>query len=91
VLKLWGMVAVFYAVGDALCRRLPGKGGRRVATLTAATVGLGVLGAVKLIPYLGTWVWTIVSLVAVGAALSTKLGRREPWFELEPSALSSRS
>lgn len=91
LLKLWGMVAVFYAVGDALCRRLPRKGGRRVATLTAATVGLAALGVIKLVPYLGTWVWTIASLVAVGAALSTKLGRREPWFELDPAPASSRS
>lgn len=78
VLKLWGMVAVFHAVGRWL---LGDVLGRRISQLDAAVGGLLVLGMIKLLPVLGTWVWTVATLVGVGAALSTKFGRREPWFE----------
>lgn len=80
VLKLWGMVAVFYALGDWLARRLFRR--RRLRPLNAATLGLLVLGAVKFLPYVGIWAWTAATLIGIGAALSTKFGRQEPWFEL---------
>ncbi|MCB1056710.1 MAG: polymer-forming cytoskeletal protein [Acidobacteria bacterium] len=76
LLKLWGMVALFFALGDALARRL----GRRLLPLHAACLGLALLGVLKLVPQLGLWVWTVATLVALGASLTTKLGRREPWF-----------
>lgn len=79
VLKLWGMVAVFYALGDWLSRRVFR---RRFRPLNAATLGLLVLGAVKFLPWFGVMAWTTATLIGVGAALSTKFGRREPWFEL---------
>jgi hypothetical protein len=79
VLKLWGTVAVFYALGDWLSRRVFR---RRFQPLNAATVGLLVLGAVKFLPWLGVLAWYAVTFIGVGAALSTKFGRREPWFEL---------
>jgi hypothetical protein len=79
MLKLWGMVAVFYALGDWICRRLLR---RRVRPLNAATLGLLVLGAVKFLPWFGVLVWTMATFIGIGAALSTKFGRREPWFEL---------
>jgi hypothetical protein len=79
VLKLWGMVAVFYALGDWVCRRLLK---RRFQPLNAATVGLLVLGALKFLPWFGVLAWTAATLIGIGAALSTKFGRREPWFEL---------
>jgi hypothetical protein len=82
VLKLWGMVAVFHALGDWLAARLLR---RRLRPLNAATLGLLVLGALKMVPWIGIWSWTIATLIGVGAALSTKLGRREPWFEMEPA------
>lgn len=82
VLKLWGMVAVFHAAGDWIARRILR---RRLRPLNAATLGLLVLGAVKLVPWVGIWVWTAATLIGVGASLATKLGRREPWFELEPA------
>jgi hypothetical protein len=78
-LKLWGMVAVFQALGDQLSFRLLG---RRWRPLNAASLGLVVLGALKFLPYVGIWSWTAASLIGIGAALSTKFGRREPWFEL---------
>jgi hypothetical protein len=79
VLKLWGMVAVFYALGDWLAQVVFH---RRLRPLNAATVGLLVLGAVKFVPWLGVLAWTAATLIGIGATLSTKFGRREPWFEL---------
>jgi hypothetical protein len=78
VLKLWGMVAVFHALGDWLARKLDRP---RLAPLHAATLGLLALGLLKFIPYVGLWAWTVATLIGVGAALSTKMGRREPWFQ----------
>jgi hypothetical protein len=91
MLKLWGMVAVFHAVGHGLLRRVLR---RRPSPLDAAIAGLMVLGALKLVPWVGAWVWTTATLVGVGAALTTRLGRREPWFEagdLDRLASLSRS
>ena len=82
LLKLWGMTAVFHALGFWVLERL----GRRLTPLNAALVGLVILGAVKLIPYVGTWCWTAATLIGVGATLTTKFGRREPWFEAASSA-----
>ena len=75
--KLWGMVAIFHALGDALARRVVR---RRVLALHAAVAGVLLLGALKFVPYLGIWAWSAATLVGVGAALRTKFGRREPWF-----------
>ena len=33
-------------------------------------------------PWFGVLAWTTATLIGIGAALSTKFGRREPWFEL---------
>jgi hypothetical protein len=41
-----------------------------------------VLGAIKFLPWFGVLAWSTATLIGVGAALSTKFGRREPWFEL---------
>ena len=77
LLKLWGMTAVFHALGAWVLARL----GKRLTPLNAALVGLLILGTIKLIPYVGTWCWTVATFIGVGAALTTKFGRREPWFE----------
>jgi len=77
VLKLWGMVAVFHAAGDWLARRFLRHPPR---ALTAATVGLIALGALKFVPYLGVWVWSAATFIGVGATLTTKFGSREPWY-----------
>lgn len=83
VLKLWGMVAVFHALGAWLAKLLVRARilRRRITPLHAATLGLLALGVCKFIPYVGIWAWTAATLVGVGAALSTKFGRREPWFQ----------
>jgi len=80
ILKLWGSVAVFYALGDWIAVHLLK---RRARPLNAATGGLLVLGVLKFLPFVGDWTWAVVSFIGVGAALSTKFGRREPWFDLE--------
>ena len=77
-LRFWGMVAVFHALGTFLHRRF---GRRHPVPLIAATWGLIVLGLLKMVPYIGIWTWSMATFIGVGAALSTKLGRREPWFE----------
>lgn len=79
VLKLWGMVAVFYALGDWISLHLLR---RRFRPLNAATIGLLVLGAIKFLPWFGVVAWTTATFIGIGAALSTKFGRREPWFEM---------
>jgi hypothetical protein len=79
VLKLWGMVAVFHALGDWLAVHLLH---RSLRPLNAATLGLLLMGAVKFIPFVGVWVWTAATLIGIGATLATKFGRREIWFEI---------
>ncbi|MXX60194.1 MAG: hypothetical protein F4112_11985 [Holophagales bacterium] len=77
VCKLWGTVAVFLAVG---ARLLPVRLGLAGRPLAAALCGLLALGLVKMAPYVGGWTWTIVTCVGIGAALDSRLGRRDPWF-----------
>ncbi len=77
ILKLWGMVAVFHAAGAFLSGRLRW----RLSPLNTAVVGLLALGLLKLVPWAGLLVWHVASFIGVGAALTTKLGREEPWFE----------
>lgn len=81
VFKLWGSVAVFHAAGAWVARRRRG----RWSPLNVAVLGLLILGTIKLVPWIGTWAWTVVTLLGVGCAIGTKFGRREPWFD---SALS---
>ncbi len=78
VLRFWGMVAVFHALGDFVSKHLKV---RPPLPLTAATYGLLVLGVLKFIPWIGIWTWSLATFIGVGAALSTKFGRREAWFE----------
>jgi hypothetical protein len=90
-LKLWGLVALFHAAGRTITRLVRG---RRLNSLNQAVLGLLVLGAVKLLPYAGTWVWTAASLMGVGATLLTKFGRQEPWLQgsmVDRAALGDRA
>ncbi|MEO8502294.1 MAG: polymer-forming cytoskeletal protein [Acidobacteriota bacterium] len=77
MLKFWGMVAVFHALGGWLLNRFSG---RRLLPLHAACLGLLALGLLKFLPYVGLIGWTVATLLGVGATLVTKFGRREPWF-----------
>lgn len=83
VCKLWGTVAVFLAVGARLLPDRLGRTGRLGLggrPLAAALCGLLALGLVKMAPWVGGWTWTIVTCVGIGAALDSRLGRRDPWF-----------
>jgi hypothetical protein len=79
LLKLWGMVAVFHALGERALRlaRRP-----RALALNAATTGLLILGVMKFAPMVGAWVWTVATLIGVGASLTSKFGRQEAWFRI---------
>lgn len=79
MLKIWGMVAVFCALGSWL----GGFFSRPALPLNAAVMGVLVLGACKFLPFLGVVAWTVATLIGVGAALTTKFGRRESWFDLD--------
>lgn len=78
VLRFWGMVAVFHALGAWLHARL---GRRAPLPLVAATWGLAALGVAKLVPMVGAWTWTLATFLGIGAALTTKFGRREAWID----------
>lgn len=77
VLRFWGMVALFHALGTWLTQRFAGN----TIPIQAATWGLLALGLIKLVPYLGLWTWSLATFIGVGAALETRLGRRDPWLE----------
>lgn len=82
--KVYGMIAVFHAVGSILAgarsrEQLAGRKWLR-GDLAMVVIGVLVLGAIRLLPVVGTIVWGLASIFGVGVALATKFGRREPWF-----------
>lgn len=82
LLKLWGQVAVFHAVGAGLSR-LAARGRPAFAPpqpVAAASLGLLILGLLRFVPYLGSWVWMAATVIGIGAALFTKLGREGAEF-----------
>ena len=84
VAKIYGAIAVFHALGTLVAgaRTRQSLDRRRWlrGDLAMVVVGVVILGAIRLIPVVGTIVWALVSLFGVGTALATKFGRREPWF-----------
>jgi hypothetical protein len=50
-----------------------------------------ILGAIRLIPVIGTIVWAFASVFGIGVALATKFGRREPWFLAWAPAAEARA
>lgn len=81
--KLWGMAAVFHALGVWLLR---GAKRRRFSPLPAACVGLLALGVLKFLPWIGVLAWTAATLIGVGATVDTKFGRGGPWFSAQSAA-----
>lgn len=82
--KAYGLIAIFHALGtlvagaknrEQLARRKWLRG-----DLAMVVLGVLILGAIRLIPVVGTIVWALASVMGVGVALATKFGRREPWF-----------
>ncbi len=82
--KIYGMVAVFHAVGTLVAgSRTRGQLSSRKwlrGDLTMVVIGVLILGLIRLIPVVGTIVWSLSSIFGIGVALATKFGRREPWF-----------
>ena len=82
--KTYGMIAIFHAVGTLVAgSKTRGQLGRRKwlrGDLAMVVIGVLLLGAIRLIPVVGTILWSVASVFGVGVALATKFGRREPWF-----------
>jgi hypothetical protein len=67
--KVFGMGALFLLIGQKLLQSVaPGK---RPAALAA---GLAALGAISLLPFVGSIVWSAASIAAVGIALLSRFG-----------------
>lgn len=75
--KVFGMGALFLLLGQKLVKSVaPAK---RPAALAA---GLALLGAVSLLPFVGSLVWSAASVVAVGIAFLTRFGTPRHRVEL---------
>jgi hypothetical protein len=82
--KVYGMIAVFHATGTIVAgsrsrEQLASRKWLR-GDLAMVVIGALILGAIRLIPVIGPIVWGLASVFAIGTALATKFGRREPWF-----------
>jgi hypothetical protein len=82
--KVYGMIAMFHAVGTIVAgsrsrQQLASRKWLR-GDLAMVVIGLLILGAIRLIPVVGTIAWGLASVFGVGVALATRFGRREPWF-----------
>ena len=82
--KIYGMVAVFHTIGTLVAgsrtrEQLASRKWLRGDT-AMVLIGVLILGAIRLIPVVGTIVWSAASVFGIGVALATKFGRREPWF-----------
>lgn len=91
VTKVYGMVTVFHAVGALVAaprtrEQLMARRWFR-GDLAMVVIGVLILGAIRLIPGVGTIVWSCASVFGIGVALATKFGRRDPaflaWREVE--------
>jgi hypothetical protein len=82
--KVYGMISVFHAVGSLVAgSRTRSQLARRRwlrGDLAMVIVGVVLLGAIRLIPVVGTIIWTCASVFGIGTALATRFGRREPAF-----------
>jgi hypothetical protein len=82
--KVYGMIAIFHAVGTLVAgsrnrSQLANRKWLR-GDLAMVVIGVLLLGAIRMIPVVGTILWSLASIFGVGVALATKFGRREPWF-----------
>jgi hypothetical protein len=82
--KVYGMVAVFHAIGTIVARPREREqfDRRRLlrGDMAMVLIGVLILGLLRLIPIVGNVAWMAASLFGVGVALATKFGKREPWF-----------
>jgi hypothetical protein len=94
ITKIYGMVAVFHAVGTLVAgarsrEQLASRKWLR-GDLAMSVIGALLLGGIRLIPMVGPIVWGLASVFAIGSALATKFGRREPWFLGFPGVYAER-
>lgn len=82
--KVYGMITIFHAIGTLVAgSKTRDQLGRRKwlrGDLAMVVIGVLLLGALRLIPVVGTILWSLASIFGFGVALATKFGRREPWF-----------
>lgn len=87
VVKIFGMVAVFHAIGSAIAgaRNRDQLSRRRWlrGDLAMTVIGLVILGAIHMLPVVGNAVWMLSSVFGIGVAVGTRFGTREPWFLAE--------
>lgn len=67
--KLFGMTALFLFIGQKLGGKIA-----PAARPGALALGLAICGAVSLVPIAGPILWSAASILAVGAAIFTRLG-----------------
>lgn len=77
LLKVFGLVAVFQLTGRLVLERLS-RTETNPLVLTAA--GFALLGALRLLPWVGPWIWLVAGILGFGVSLSTKFGTGLPWF-----------
>lgn len=90
--KVYGMIAVFHTVGILIAgirsrRELDGRRWLR-GDLAFVVLGALLLGAIRLVPVVGTFLWALAGIFGVGTALATRFGRRDPWFLAARDALA---
>jgi hypothetical protein len=94
VAKVYGMVAVFHAIGAILAGpRTHAEalaGGWLRGDLALTMIGAVTFGALRLVPMVGNVAWIVGSIVGLGVALATWFGRREPWFLADRSLDAGR-
>jgi hypothetical protein len=81
LIKVFGRVAVFFLVGEALSHAL-GRG--KVTPVGAALLGALVIGLVGFVPFLGFLIIGVLSIMGWGTAFRTKFGTMENWFQRKP-------
>jgi cytoskeletal protein CcmA (bactofilin family) len=77
-ITLFGQVAVYHFFGDSLARAF---GRPKASPLGAALLGLLAVSLLTFIPLLGLLVSLLVNFLVFGAALRTKFGTTENWFQ----------
>lgn len=82
--KVYGMISIFHLVGTLVAgsrtrSQLESRKWLR-GDLAMVVIGVVILGAIRLIPVVGTILWSLASIFGIGVALATRFGRREPWF-----------
>ncbi len=80
-ITVFGQVTVYHYFGDSLCRAF---GRSQASPLGAALLGLLAVSFMTFIPGLGLLASLLVNFLVFGAALRTKFGTTENWFQKQP-------